>query len=188
MFVITGEIEKANPFYTSWAELHRMADSGRWDIEPHAHQGHQQLAVSASGDHQPFYAARRYTRSQGRETLAAWESRVAADLFALRDRFAAQGMEPHAFAVPYGDYGQRAANDPAIPGLLSDLLTRQFGNFFIQADDDDPSFTTRGSGGAQRFELRTGTTLDQLYGWLRKHAAPPAPAPAAAPAPKTTKR
>jgi hypothetical protein len=63
------------------------------------------------------------------------------------------------------------------------LLTRQFGNFFVQADDNDPDLTVPGAGAASRFEMRTGTTLDELYGWLRKHSVPPAaPAPAAAPA------
>ncbi len=58
------------------------------------------------------------------------------------------------FAVPYGDYGQRSTNDPRIPRLMSGLLTRQFGNWFIQADDNDPSFTRPGTGAAERYELR----------------------------------
>ena len=175
MFVITGEIEQGSPFYATWEELHRMQGSGRWDIEPHAHDAHTQLAVSANGAQAPFYAARRFTRSQGRETLADWEARVSEDVFALRERFAAQGITPHAFAVPFGDYGQRAANDPRIPGLMARLLTRQFGSFFVQDDANDPAFTERGDGAAGRFELRTGTSLDELYGWLRKHSGAPAP-------------
>jgi peptidoglycan/xylan/chitin deacetylase (PgdA/CDA1 family) len=174
MFVITGQIDRRNPFYLTWAELHRMADSGRWDVEPHAHQGHREITVSRDGRQAGFYAARRYTRSHGRESLADWEARVSSDLFTLRDRFAAQGLRPYAFAVPYGDYGQRAANDPAIPRMLPALLTRQFGSFFVQSDDDDPGFTAPGTGAAERYEVRTGTTLNQLYGWLRKHSMPAA--------------
>jgi peptidoglycan/xylan/chitin deacetylase (PgdA/CDA1 family) len=174
IFVITGEIERRNPFYLTWAELHRMADSGRWDVEPHAHEGHGEVTVSPDGRRAPFYAARRYTRQGGQETVAEWEARVSSDLFALRDRFAAQGITPHAFAVPFGDYGQRAGGDPTIFRLLSDLLTRQFGSFFVQADDGDPGFTRPGAGPAERYELRTGTTLGQLYGWLRRHSPRPA--------------
>lgn len=174
MFVITGDIEQRNPFYLTWRELHEMQDSGRWDIEPHAHRGHVEITVATGTHRAGFYAGRAVTRSRGRETLAAWERRVSSDLFALGDRFTAQGLTPHAFAVPYGDLGQRAQDDPAIPRLLGALLTRQFGNYFLQADDDDPDFTTPGRGAAQRYELRTGTTLDQLYAWLRKHTAPPA--------------
>ena len=173
MFVITGHIDHGDPSYLSWSELHAMRDSGHWDIEPHAHDGHREITVSPDGARAPFYAARQYTRSNGRETLAAWEARVDTDLFTLRERFAAQGIVPHAFAVPYGDYGQRAGNDPAIPRLLSALLTRQFGNWFIQADDGNPRFSSSGSGPAQRFEVRTGTGLDSLYGWLRRRSDQP---------------
>jgi poly-beta-1,6-N-acetyl-D-glucosamine N-deacetylase len=174
IFVITGQIERRSPFYLTWGELHRMVDSGRWDVEPHAHDGHREITVARDGRRAASYAALRFSRSQGRETLAGWEARVSGDLFAVRDRFAAQGLPTHAFAVPFGDYGQRAGNDPAIPRLLSSLLTRQFGSFFVQADDGDPGFTVPGAGAAARYEMRTGTTLDQLYGWLRAHSVPAA--------------
>lgn len=170
IFVITDEIEAGNAFYLTWEELHGMRDSGRWDIQPHAHAGHHELAISAQGDHAPFYSARRYTTSGGMETLAQWEARVSEDLFTARQRFLDHGIEPQSFAVPYGDYGQRVTNDPSIPQLLSGLLTRQFGNWFIQADDNDPDFTRPGTGAAQRFELTTGARLDSLYGWLRRHS------------------
>jgi len=170
IFAITEEIEDGNPFYLTWEELHAMRDSGRWDIQPHAHAGHRTLATNVQGDHAPFYTARRYTTSGGVETLAQWEARVSEDLFTVKHRFLDHGIEPEAFAVPYGDYGQRSTNDPSIPGLLSGLLTRQFGNWFIQADDNDPSFTGPGTGAAQRFELTTDARLDDLYGWLRRHS------------------
>lgn len=49
MFVITGKIEEGDPEYLTWAELHAMAGSGRWDIEPHGHEGHQKLTVAPDG-------------------------------------------------------------------------------------------------------------------------------------------
>jgi peptidoglycan/xylan/chitin deacetylase (PgdA/CDA1 family) len=168
MFVITGDM--GDPFYLTWTELHAMRDSGRWDVEPHAFQGHREITVAPDGAQAPFYAARRYTRSLGRESLADWEARVGDDLFTLRQQFVNQGMTPDAFAVPFGDYGQWSANDPAIPGLLSALLTRQFGNWFIQDDRNDPGFTLPRTGSAQRYEVRTVTSLNSLYGWLRRHS------------------
>jgi biofilm PGA synthesis lipoprotein PgaB len=174
-FVSTGPIESGDWSYTTWAELHRMAASGRWDVEPQSHEGNREVAVSRRGAQAPYYAARRYTRSAGRETPAAWEARVAGDVFAVRDRFAAQGFVPHVFAVPYGDYGQRTGSDPAIRRLLKSLLTRQFRSFFALAARNDPHFTVAGRGVATRYELRAGTTLDQLYGWLRERSAPPVP-------------
>jgi hypothetical protein len=170
MFVMTKTVEKGDAADLRWAELHRMADSGRWDIEPRAHAGAVKVTVSATGEQAPFYAARRFTRSAGQESLSAWEGRVSEDLFALRDRFVAQGLAPHAFAVPFSDYGQVSGNDPAIPKLLSALLTRQFGSFFVQ-DRRDPAFTAPGAGAAERYVMRSGTTLDELYRWLRDHSA-----------------
>jgi poly-beta-1,6-N-acetyl-D-glucosamine N-deacetylase len=170
MFVITGQIEDGDPDYLTWAELHGMADSGRWDIEPHGHEGHQTVTIAPDGTQAPFYAARKYTRSRGQETLAEWEARVAGDLFAVNERFADQGLTPHVFAVPFGDYGQREGNDPAIPGLFTALLTRQFNNYFIQTPSSDPGFTVTGTGPAQRYTLRTETTPDDLYAWLRRHS------------------
>jgi hypothetical protein len=32
MFAITGKIEEGDPEYLTWAELHEMAATGRWDI------------------------------------------------------------------------------------------------------------------------------------------------------------
>jgi Polysaccharide deacetylase len=186
MFVISGRTESGDPEYLTWAELHRMRDSGRWDLEPHAHDGHQTVTVAPDGTQAPFYAARKYTRSEGQETLAAWESRVSTDLFAVADRFAAQGLTPHVFAVPFGDYGQRDGNDPAIPKLFTDLLTRQFTNYFIQTPESDPGFTVPGTGAAQRYVMRTDTTPDSLYGWLRKHSAPAEKATSSQP--KTAKK
>jgi peptidoglycan/xylan/chitin deacetylase (PgdA/CDA1 family) len=173
MFVITGATESGDPEYLTWAELHRMADSDRWDLEPHGHEGHSSVTIAPDGTQAPFYAARKYTRSQGQETLAEWEARVSTDLFAARERFADQGLTPHVFAVPFGDYGQEAGNDPAIPGLFTDLLTRQFGHYFIQTPSTDPGFTAPGAGPAQRYTLRTETTTDALYAWLKRHSILP---------------
>jgi hypothetical protein len=177
MFVMTKAVERGDDKDLRWAELHRMADSGRWDIEPRAHAGASKITVAADGRQAPFYAARRYSRSVGQESLATWEGRVSADLFAVRDRFAAQGIAPHAFAVPFSDYGQVAGDDPAIGRLLSGLLTRQFGSFFVQ-DSQDPGFTAPGAGVAERYLMRPGTTLAELYGWLHAHSTA---APTAAP-------
>ena len=169
MFVITGPMQRRNLFYLTWKELHRMSASGRWDVQAHAHDGHSKVAVDASGRTGPFYGVRRWTRSAGRESLADYEARVTSDVFAVRDALEEQGFESHAFAVPYGDYGQRSANDPRIPQLFSSLIERQFGTYFIQDGDNDPSYSRPGSGAAPRYEVHTSTTLRGLDGWLRRH-------------------
>ena len=162
MFVITGEIERGSPFYTTWEELHAMEESGRWDVEPHAHAGH--TTIRSSVGTAPFYASRRPG-----ESLARWQWRVTEDVLAVRERFAEQGIRPTAFAVPYGDFGQRTAAHPAIPRIFAGVLRRRFGHFMVQAAGNDPRFTAPGNGAAPRYELGTTTTLADLYRWLRRH-------------------
>ena len=182
IFVITNEIEKGNPFYLTWRELHGMQRSGRWDVQPHAHAGHVRVAYDARGDMAPFYAVRRYTRSGGQESFADYEERVTSDVFALRQEMVDHGFEPRAMAVPYGDYGQRGGNDPAIAPFMRALLARQFGTYFVQADRNEAAYNGP-TGEAQRYEVHSDTTADRLYMWLRDHSpgeAKPVPPPPAA--------
>lgn len=183
MFPVTERIESKDPFYLTWAELHRMEDSGRWDVEPHGHAADSKVVTDAHGTTAPFLTGLRYTRSGGQETLAAWEQRVSSDVFAVNERFRAQGMTTHAYSIPFGDYGQKSATDPQIQVLLTDLLERQFGTLFVQREGNDPAFTKPGHGVAERFEMHTDTTLGALYGWVQRNGEDTTSA-AAAPAVK----
>lgn len=180
MFVITGDIEK--PFYLDWKELHAMRGSGRWDIQPHAYRGHRLVAVNRAGDMAPFYAVRRWLRSSGEETFAEYQRRVGTDLFTLVNQFRAQGIPIHALAVPFGDYGQQdTGNDPRVVPFTLGMMKAQFGTVFVQNDANDPPYSTPTRGGVQqRWEARTSSTPEQLYGWLRAQdpANPGGPAPA----------
>lgn len=169
MFAITSHIERKNPFYLTWKEIHRMHDSGRWQIEPHAHEGHTKVVYGSLGNEAPYYAVRRYTRSKGLETFADYEKRVSQDLFTVRERMLDQGFEPHAFAVPYGNYGQRETNDPAIAPYMRALMQRQFGVYFVQDEENEPGYAEQ-TGEAARFEVHSDTTTDRLYMWLRDHS------------------
>jgi Polysaccharide deacetylase len=168
MFVITGDIASRNPFYLNWTELQRMRHSGRWDIQPHAYLGHIEITVDARGDQAPFYAMRRWLRSTGEETFAAFQRRVGGDLFTLAGQFHAQGIPVYSIAVPFGDYGQQdPGNDPRIAPFTLGLMRSQFGTVFIQDDANDPGYTTPTDGGVQkRWEAHTASTAAQLYHWL----------------------
>ena len=168
MFVITGDIASRNPFYLNWTELHRMRDSGRWDVQPHAYRGHTEVTVDARGAQAPFYARRRWLRSTGEETFAAFQRRVGSDLFTLAGQFRAQGIPVYSIAVPYGDYGQQdPGNDPRVGPFTLGLMRSQFGTVFIQDDANDPGYTTPGAGGPQkRWEAHTSSSAARLYHWL----------------------
>ena len=182
MFVITGAIVDRNPFYLSWTELRRMIASGRWDVQPHAYRGHVRIAVDARGDERPFYAVRRYLRSTGEEPFAAYQRRVAGDLFTLAAQFKEQGIPVYSIAVPYGDYGQQdTGNDPRIVPFVLPLMRSQFGSVFVQDDRNDPPYTSPTDGGPQkRWEAHTFSAAEQLYDWLRAED-PAVPHPARRP-------
>jgi len=167
MYVITGPVKAGNAFHLSWEELHRMHDSGRWDIQPHAHDGHRLITTDPAGDSGPFYSNLAYTRSDGFETFATYSQRVATDVYEVKDDFKAQGISSNTFAVPFGDHGQ-SANDPRVEKFLDELLATQFRVTFIQADGNDPRYT-RPTGPAYRYELFTATTTDMLHRWLVHH-------------------
>lgn len=166
MFVITGEVQRSNPFYLTWRELHQMADSGRWDVQPHAHNGHRQISATADGRTGPYYSVRWFTRSDGQESVSDYERRVSNDVYAAVGALEHQGFKPKAFAAPFGDDGHSRESDPHAAGFLHSLLGRQFAVTFVQSPDNTPGFTRPGKR-AERFEIHTKTTPDQLYAWLR---------------------
>ena len=166
MFVVTGEVERRNPSFLTWRELQAMESSGRWDVQPQAADGNRLVAVDATGGAGEFYAYRRYTRSAGKETFAAWQERVTRDLFDARDAMVAQGFEPLSVAIPFGNYGQLRSNDPGIAPYLRSLLSTQFGIAFVSDERNEPPYSTR-EGEPARYEVRGGATADDLYGWLR---------------------
>ena len=167
MYVITGPVHDANPFYLTWKELHRMRDSGRWDIQPHAADGHVEVVTDPSGTTAPFYANPRYTLGEGYETFPAYTQRVATDIYDLKDAFRRQNIASETFAVPYGDHGQHA-QDPRVPAFLDDLFATQFRVVFLQSPGNDPRYTRR-DGAALRYEVHTDTSADDLRSWLVRH-------------------
>ena len=169
MFVRTAQVQGGNPSFLTWRELKNMAASGRWDVQPMAHAGHRLIAYNAQGDTGPFYAVRRFTRSDGLESFADYERRVAGDVFRLRTVMEEHALPARAIAVPYGNYGQVSTNDPRIEGYMEALLARQFGTVFVQDPSNDPAYTRPGDP-AERYEVHGKTTTDQLYVWLRDHS------------------
>jgi hypothetical protein len=175
-FVATAKIARKDLSHLTWRELHRMAGSGRWDIQSGGHDADREIPTDPRGGQAPFLAARRWTRSGGQESLAHYEQRVTADVFAAREALEDQGFQPRAIAVPFGDYGALAPRDPRTVPMLTGLLARQFGTFFVREDENDPTYSHPGHGEVTRFEVTSSVGTDQLYAWLRRRnpGEPPA--------------
>lgn len=166
IFVPAKRIAARDPEVLSWKELHKMARSGRWDVQAEDPTSDARVAVSAAGDMGPAYAFRRYTASAGVETYADWQQRVSGEVFAARRALVHQGFDPVAFAVPGGSYGQLATNDPRVPAFARELIGSQFDVGFTRGARNWPPYTRR-TGDAARLEMGSTTTADDLYRWLR---------------------
>lgn len=169
MFVATADVRREDPAFLTWRELKDMSGSGRWDVQPLAHDGYRRVASGAHGRTAPYYSVRRFTASEGLETFADFERRVTEDVFDAREALEDQGFEPHAFAVPEGNYGQLGSNDRAIAPFMRGLLERQFGAFFTRDARNDPGYAGEGAE-AERYVVNRSTTTDRLYMWLRDHS------------------
>ncbi len=163
MFVITGHADARRAGFLTWDELGRMARSGRWQLQVHAHQGHERIptGLARSG---PFYANLRWHNGV-RELFTNYKRRVTADLLAARRRVAANapGFRPDAFAVPYSDYGQYHTNYAPIPGWLTGWLRTAFRVIFTQ---DHHWLNVPGRFVNFRYGIHSSTSADELHAWL----------------------
>ena len=130
MFVDVGRVEDGNDEYLTWEELELAQGSGRWQLQLHSGDGHQQIMYGVSPDDVgPYYA---YEDQD--EDFDEWRERVRSDIDWGRETLADHipEDEPRAFAPPYGSYGQDGTNNPEIPGDLLGWLTEHFDAVFTQ--------------------------------------------------------
>ena len=192
MFVITANAASAKPGYLDWTQLARMAASGRWSVQEHAHAGHVLIPTGPRGATGPFYGNLLY-RNGVRETFTAFKRRITGDvLTGLRlMQSHIPGYQPFAFAVPYGSYGQVHTNYGPIPGWEGPWLWHTFNVIFVQ---DRPRYNTPGNPVGQRYGIHAGTTAASLEAWLIKALprsawiVPPQPRPPAAKRPARPRR
>lgn len=180
MFVITGRADAPGDRFMSWEQIRTAAKSGRWDMQLHAAEGHVRIPSGIENGvvvERPAYATRQYRLElAGQEPVDAWKARVRADVDKGNAALAAHvpGYQPWTFAVPFGDYGQKQAdNDPAIARELRAMFDATFGYWFTQPDA--PDFTMPGDGTHERarFTIQRTTTADAVYAWLASRASAP---------------
>ena len=98
MFVDVGRVDRGDPEYLTWPELQTVQDSGRWQLQLHSGEGHQQIRYGpGDDDYGPYYAY----EEQG-EDFGAWQKRVRSDIEwgekTLSDHIAA--YEPRSLRSP----------------------------------------------------------------------------------------
>lgn len=174
MYAIAGSAEEGSEYYLSADELSGMAESGRWDVQLHAGDGHHEINYDAAGHRGPFYTYRAF-EDGALESFAEYRRRVTDDISAGERSLAesVEGFGGETFSFPFGAYGQYGTNDRRIPRFLVDWLSGRFEALFHQPSE--PRFTTPGPSNRvlDRFEVRRDTSTTELYGWLGENATGP---------------
>ncbi|MEU4039665.1 polysaccharide deacetylase family protein [Streptomyces collinus] len=181
VFLITGRVDQ-RPYYLSWQEIQRMADSGRWDFQDHTHDLHRRGAVDATGHTASLLANRLWLKAENRlETPEEYESRITADIKRSFADFADHGLpKPQVFAFPFSEATEKVnlpKPGPSLQGLMNRYFTATMTN-----DSSRPLTASRRAAKArvvQRLEVVSNTKLDHLMSdiahWTQVAPSDPAP-------------
>ena len=158
MFVDVGRVDGGDPEYLTWPELGTVQESGRWQLQLHSGEGHQQIqfgpARTTTGRTTPTGRRARTSTAGG----SGWSrtSRGAR----TRSPSTIPAYRPLAFAPPYGNYGQDGTNDPRIPDHLLGWLTQRYDAIFTQ----DVNARARPGSGPPLGRLQVTRAIDRRRG------------------------
>lgn len=123
-----------NNYYLDKEELRQMIDSGRWEIQAHAKNGHAEFPISPDGTLAPFYANKLWLPDQNRnETDAEFKSRITTDLAGVKSDIESNlGVSVKSFAFPFGDFGQNHSNYDESQIVAIDSAKNLYGLLYFQ--------------------------------------------------------
>lgn len=134
MFVITGEsFGKESRFYLSQTELAKMKESGHWDLEVHTKNGHSFYPIdNVNGGH--YYTNKLWVAKENRlENDQEFKDRITGDLVGgKKDLQLKMGVDPVAFAFPFGDIGDDETNYPQGRDILMQAVSANYPLAFYQ--------------------------------------------------------
>ncbi|MEE4543059.1 polysaccharide deacetylase family protein [Streptomyces sp. V4-01] len=173
-FLITGRVDHDRPYYLTWHEIKRMADSGRWDFQDHTQDSHRREPVDAAGHLGSMLANRLWLPEQHRlETVTEYEARVERDISGSVHDITGHGLpKPLLFAFPFSEATDRA--NVSAPALTAQQMLEK--HFLATMSDvsSRPLTASRRAAAAhtvQRLEVLKSTTpgqlLDRIAAWLQ---------------------
>jgi len=173
MYAIASETSEGSEYYLSGDELSGMVESGRWEVQPHAGEGHTEVEIDEQGHTGPSYAYRAFDESEGLESFAEFGDRVLGDIDAGSATLAEEvdGYGDQTFSFPFGAFGQYGTNDDRIPGFLREELGSRFDALFYQPSDAGFTYPGPSDRVQPRFEVRSGTSAEELGEWLSTNSA-----------------
>ncbi|MET7391775.1 polysaccharide deacetylase family protein [Streptomyces sp. NPDC005529] len=168
-YLITGSVGTHRPYYLSWPEIRRMAQSGRWDFQDHTDLAHRRAAVDASGRLASVLNNRLWLGRQGErgrlETRSEYERRVRRDLDRSLRAFGAHNLpRPTLFAYPFSEATQTGNLGEGGSLVLDRLLRKHFTAALTNASSRPLPAGPRAAatGQVQRLEITRDTTASSL--------------------------
>ncbi|MEU9730811.1 polysaccharide deacetylase family protein [Streptomyces sp. NPDC048002] len=169
-YLITGSVDTHRPYYLSWNEIGRMADSGRWDFQDHTHLAHRRAAVDEAGRLGSVLANRLWLDQEGRlESAAEYRARIEEDLDRSLSAFAEHGLpRPRLFAYPYSETGGATNQADGGTTVLRELLDARFTAALTNTTSRPLPAGPRAAAAGQvrRLEVLGSTTPDDLLSGL----------------------
>ncbi len=175
-YLITGQVGTHRPYYLSWAEIARMTRSGRWDFQAHTHDLHTRVPTGPDQLGSPLTHRRWDAATSALETLAAYQTRLTADLDAMFAAFAEHDLpRPQLFAYPFSEVGD-AGTDPAATAFSRDLVAERFAAALTNKSlRPEPSSRRSAAGGQiERTEVYATTSTTELVSAVVERTAVPA--------------
>ncbi|KAF4409189.1 polysaccharide deacetylase family protein [Streptomyces lycii] len=165
-YLITGRVGTRRPYYLSWAEVDRMAGSGRWDFQSHSHLSHRRVPVDASGRLGSALANRLWLPGEKRlETAAEYRGRVRQDIDRSLDGFRDHDLPaPRLFSYPFSESPQRAGGSGGSASPLHELLRERFTAALTNTSTRPlpPGRRAAAAGHVQRLAVTGATTAREL--------------------------
>ncbi|MFC7673813.1 polysaccharide deacetylase family protein [Mycolicibacterium sp. GCM10028919] len=184
-FLITGNVGAKRPYYLTWQEIDRMAQSGRWDFQSHTRKMHARLPVDTNGTLASEMSHRRWLFESNRlETLGEFELKIRNDLRGSVQDIVDHGLpHPTLFAFPFSEgYNRLEGGDPQAAEVAMDVIREMFVSGFNNAPPQPLPAGARAAtvGMTGRIELTQESTVEGLLDKVRARTpvtpeqAPPA--------------
>lgn len=175
-YLISGRVGTHQPYYLTWAEVERMAGSGRWDFQAHTHDLHTRVDISADRLGSPL-TNRQYDRATGRtESMDDFRQRVDADFAALFADFSSHHLpRPQLFAYPFSEVGD-SQPDAQAAAYSQQLIATDFAASLTNKSAQPQPSSRRAAAGGQvdRAEVYATTTPAELVSEVLEWTARPA--------------
>jgi peptidoglycan/xylan/chitin deacetylase (PgdA/CDA1 family) len=135
MFAIGSRTQnQLNRYYLNLDELRYMQNTGRWDIESHSWESHDDELISSSGEKSHALSNLLWSDLEYRnETVEEYKTRISNDLTDSKNFFERElNKKVLGLAYPFGDYGIYSKNFPGSKDIILEKTRELYSLAFTQ--------------------------------------------------------